>query len=111
MSLARSGHTERPQPEDPGIFAMAAEARANCSRTRVRQRRLEEVSMRFAFDDIDQYVGGHRHGQPDRDAAPRTLRGERQALGAQLEEPLAHERDTGPFEPSRNGLGSRVVAL
>lgn len=67
--------------------------------------------MRFAFDDIDQYVGGHRHGRPDRDAAPRTLRGERQALGAQLEEPLAHGRDTGPFEPSRNGLGSRVVAL
>jgi ubiquinone/menaquinone biosynthesis C-methylase UbiE len=59
MTLVRNGHMPPPQPEAPGIFSMASEesTRTLLEGAGFGRIRIEEVPLRFAFGDIDEYVG------------------------------------------------------
>lgn len=56
MSLVQQGHIEPPDPEGPGIFAMASEERTRelLEGAGFTEIRTEEVPVRFAFRDVDE---------------------------------------------------------
>jgi ubiquinone/menaquinone biosynthesis C-methylase UbiE len=99
--LVERGHMEPPQPQAPGVFSMADEERTrglveDAGFTAVR---TEDVTVRFAFRDLDDYekwvmdVGGPLaivvRGLPD---------GDRAALKAQLAEEFAPFLADGGYE-------------
>ena len=59
MNLIRRGHMAPPDPEGPGIFSMADKARTTAllEAAGFDDVRIEEVPGRFAFDDVDEYLG------------------------------------------------------
>jgi SAM-dependent methyltransferase len=58
MNLVQRGHIPPPDPEGPGIFSMASEerTRALLEGAGFSEVRVEEVPVRFAFDDMDGYM-------------------------------------------------------
>jgi SAM-dependent methyltransferase len=57
MILIERGHLPAPEPEAPGVFSMASEerTRALLDRAGFTSFRTEEVPVRFAFRDLDDY--------------------------------------------------------
>ena len=57
MILVERGHMPRPEPGAPGVFSMASEerTRALLDGAGFRSVRTEEVPVRFAFRDLDDY--------------------------------------------------------
>jgi SAM-dependent methyltransferase len=99
--LVERGHMAPPEPEAPGVFSMASEERTRglLDHTGFTTVRIEEVPVRFAFRDLDDYerwvmdVGGPLamvvRGLPD---------GDRGALKAQLAEEFAPFLGEGGYE-------------
>jgi ubiquinone/menaquinone biosynthesis C-methylase UbiE len=58
MILIERGHLPPPEPEAPGVFSMASEerSRALLDGAGFKSVRTEEVPVRFAFRDLDDYV-------------------------------------------------------
>lgn len=58
MALVQRGHMEPPQPGGPGIFAMASEqrTRALLAGAGFDDVRIEDVAVRFAIPDAEEYV-------------------------------------------------------
>lgn len=59
MNLIRRGHMAPPDPERPGIFSMADKQRTTAllEATGFDEVRIAEVPGRFAFGDVDEYLG------------------------------------------------------
>jgi len=92
MNLVRRGHIPPPDPEGPGIFAMASEERTTAllEEAGFDQVRTEEVNLRFTFADADEYL---RFIVDTAGPVAVALQGlpeaERQAIKAELEEACA----------------------
>jgi len=92
MNLIRRGHMAPPDPDGPGIFSMADKARtaALLGAAGFDEVRIEEVPGRFAFDDVDEYLGFVADTAGPLAAALRGLPDEqRTAIKAGLEEACA----------------------
>lgn len=101
MNLVRRGHIPPPDPEGPGIFAMASEERTTAllEEAGFDQVRTEEVPMRFPVADADDHLGfvGDSAG-PLAVALQGLPEEERQAIKADLEEALAPFATDGGYE-------------
>ena len=90
--LIERGHMPPPEPEAPGVFSMASEerVRALLEAAGFTDARLEEVPVRFAFSDFDEY---ERFATETAGPFAMVLRGlsdsEREALRTTLEPALA----------------------
>lgn len=58
MALVKAGHMTPPDPQAPGPFNMAAEARTRglLADAGLAVLRIDEVAVRFVVDDVDEYV-------------------------------------------------------
>ena len=89
--LVERGHFPPPEPAAPGVFAMASEERTRSllDRAGFTDVRTEEVPVRFAFHDVDDYVRWVMEvGGPFAIVVRRLPEDERDVLKAQLEEAL-----------------------
>ena len=105
--LVERGHLPPPEPGAPGVFAMASEerTRALLAGAGFAEVRAEEVPVRFAFRDVDDYVRWVIDVAGPFAIVVRGLpENERQALKAQLEEAFA------PFEAA-GGYSLPGIAL
>jgi len=64
MNLVQRGHIPPPDPEGPGVFSMASEERTRelLEGAGFTEARTEEVPVRFAFGDMDEYMLHRRYG-------------------------------------------------
>jgi ubiquinone/menaquinone biosynthesis C-methylase UbiE len=101
LMLVQGGHMPPPEPGAPGVFSMASEER---TRTLLEGAgftvvRTEEVPMRFAFRDLDEY---ERWATEIAGPFAMVLRGlsepERETLKAQLKEAFAAFASEGGYE-------------
>jgi SAM-dependent methyltransferase len=105
--LVERGHLPPPEPGAPGVFAMASEERTRSllDRAGFSDVRAEEVPVRFAFRDVDDYVRWVIDVAGPFAIVVRGLpEDERQVLKAQLEEAFA------PFEAA-GGYSVPGIAL
>ena len=111
MNLVRRGHIPPPDPEGPGIFAMASEERTTAllEEAGFNQVRTEEVPMPFTVTDADDHLAfiGVAAG-PLAVALQGLSEEERQAIKADLEEALAPFATGGGYQLP--GLSLAAVA-
>lgn len=101
MKLVERGHIPPPDPEGPGIFAMASEERTTGLLTGAGfdEVRVEEVPARFAFADADEYLAFLGDTAGPLALALRSLSDdERDQLEAQVREALAPFARDGGYE-------------
>ncbi len=101
MNLVRRGHIPPPDPEGPGIFAMASEERTTAllEEAGFDQVRTEEVPMRFPVADADDHLGFVADAAGPLAVALQGLpEEERQAIKAELEKACAPFATDGGYE-------------
>jgi SAM-dependent methyltransferase len=109
--LVERGHLPPPEPGSPGVFAMASEERTRSLLERVgfTDVRTEEVPVRFAFHDVDEYMRWVMEvGGPFAIVVRGLPEDERQVLKAQLEEAFVAFEAAGGF--SLPGIALCAVA-
>ena len=109
--LVERGHLPPPEPGAPGVFAMASEERTRSllDQAGFTDVRTEEVPVRFAFRDVDDYVRWVIDVAGPFAIVVRGLpEDERQVLKAQLEEAFAPFKAAGGY--SLPGIAVCAVA-
>jgi SAM-dependent methyltransferase len=99
--LVERGHMPPPEPEAPGVFSMGSE-----ERTRVMLEgagfadvRIEEIPVRFAFSDVDDYVSfAAETAGPFAMVIRELSESERQTIQSQLGEAFAPFAGDGGYE-------------
>ena len=102
MGLVEAGHVPPPDPSAPGIFSLGdpEAVRGLLDGAGFTDVRVEEVAVRFAFGDVDEYVAIHADASGP---MALVLRGLSEAERAQLAESLA-----AGLAPFRSGQGYEV---